>query len=110
MSRASVEAGPSSGGSQGQDEQLSTQNAGWLRGRALGPAIGSVPTRFLARLVTMVGMVVLTLGAGLIVGCDHPDAGSIDITAAKEAAAKKGLKMLDPATLKNRGRTTRSRT
>jgi hypothetical protein len=51
-----------------------------------------------------VGSIVLTLGTGSIVGCDHPDAGSIDLTAAKQAAAKQGLKMLEPGNMKRRSR------
>ncbi|MFO0888746.1 MAG: hypothetical protein U0790_06315 [Isosphaeraceae bacterium] len=56
------------------------------------------------RLVATVGLIVLSFGMGSIVGCGHPDAGSINLTAAKDAAAKQGLKMLEPGSIKKRGR------
>src|SRR5690349_15406930 len=65
-------------------------------GRTAGP--------LLVRLVAAAGMMVLTVGTGSIVGCSHPDAGSINLTAAKEAADKQGLKMLAPGSVKKRGR------
>ncbi|WP_165225368.1 hypothetical protein [Aquisphaera insulae] len=44
------------------------------------------------------------IGTATVAGCGHPDAGSIDLTAAKQAAAGSGRKMIEPGSLKGRGR------
>ncbi|QEH31774.1 hypothetical protein OJF2_02390 [Aquisphaera giovannonii] len=76
---------------------------GPIPGRGPGDRILPTPPPRSRPLAAAVALV-LGLLAGPIVGCNHPDAGSIDLSAAKAAAASSGQKMLEPGSIKRPGR------